>query len=146
MRLAERDQCALLSMPSLARHRGVAAPQPRRSRNWVAGQSLRYACAMALVGPPPMLDSNPFSVMLEDLRSERSGVPYPPGETRFSIARTRRFANEPLEMLLEAYARYGPVFTLRVFHSNVVFMLGPEANHYLLVSHASNFTWRDGHF
>jgi cytochrome P450 len=93
-----------------------------------------------------MLDSNPFSVMLEDLRSERSGVPYPPGETRFSIARTRRFANEPLEMLLEAYARYGPVFTLRVFHSNVVFMLGPEANHYLLVSHASNFTWRDGHF
>jgi cytochrome P450 len=93
-----------------------------------------------------MLDSNPFSVMLEDLRAERSGVPYPPGETRFSIARTRRFANEPLEMLLEAYARYGPVFTLRVFHSNVVFMLGPEANHYLLVSHASNFTWRDGHF
>ncbi len=101
---------------------------------------------MALVGPPPMLDSNPFSVMLEDLRSERSGIPFPPGETRFSIARTRRFANEPLEMLLESYERYGPVFTLRLFHSNVVFMLGPEANHYLLVSHASNFTWRDGHF
>jgi cytochrome P450 len=101
---------------------------------------------VALVGPPPVLDSNPFAVMLEDLRSERSDVPFPPGETRFSIARTRRFANEPLEMLLECYARYGSVFTLRLFHSNVVFMLGPEANHYLLVSHASNFTWRDGHF
>ena len=49
-------------------------------------------------------------------------------------------------MLLEYYERYGPVFTLRLFHWNVVFMLGPEANHYILVSHASNFTWRDGHF
>lgn len=100
---------------------------------------------MALVGPPPMLDSNPLAVMLEDLRSERSG-PFPPGETRFSIARTRRFANEPLEMLLEFYERFGPVFTMRVFHSNVVFMLGPEANHHILVSHASNFRWRESHF
>ncbi|HTA05640.1 MAG TPA: cytochrome P450, partial [Solirubrobacteraceae bacterium] len=39
-----------------------------------------------------------------------------------------------------------PIFTLRLFHSNVVFMLGPEANHHILVSNASNFTWRDGHF
>ncbi len=101
---------------------------------------------MALVGPPPMLGSNPLSVMLDDLRSERSGVPFPPGETSFSLARTRRFANEPLEILLECYERYGPIFTLRVFHSNVVWMLGPEANHQILVSHASNFTWRDGHF
>ncbi|HTB69967.1 MAG TPA: cytochrome P450 [Solirubrobacteraceae bacterium] len=101
---------------------------------------------MALVGPPPMLNSNPLSVMLDDLRSERSGVPYPPGETRFSLARTRRFASEPLELLLESYERYGPIFTLRLFHSNVVWMLGPEANHHVLVSHANDFTWRDGHF
>jgi cytochrome P450 len=101
---------------------------------------------MALVGPPPMLDSNPFSVMIEDLRSERSGVPFPPGETRFSIPRTRRFAEDPLPILLENYERYGPIFTLRLFHSNVVFMLGPEANHHILVSHASNFTWRESHF
>jgi cytochrome P450 len=94
-----------------------------------------------------MLDSNPFSVMLQDLRDERSaGIAFPPGETRFSLSRTRRFAGEPLEMLLEAYERYGPVFTLRLFHSNVVFMLGPQANHYMLVSHASNFRWREGHF
>jgi cytochrome P450 len=94
-----------------------------------------------------MLNSNPFSVMLQDLRDERSaGIAFPPGETRFSIPRTRRFANEPLEMLLENYERYGPVFTLRLFHSNVVFMLGPDANHYMTVSHASNFAWREGHF
>jgi retinoid hydroxylase len=102
---------------------------------------------MALVGPPPLLDSNPFSVLLSDLRDERAAtVPYPPGETRFSMARTRRFANEPLQVLLEAYERFGPVFTLRIFHGNVVFMLGPAANHYITVSHASNFLWRDGHF
>lgn len=102
---------------------------------------------MALVGPPPLIDSNPFSVLVGDLRDERAAtVPFPPGETRFSLARTRRFAEEPLPMLLEAYDRYGPVFTLRIFHGNVVFMLGPAANHYILVSHASNFLWREGHF
>jgi cytochrome P450 len=94
-----------------------------------------------------MLNSSPLSVMLADLRDERAAtVPYPPGETRFSLVRTRRFADDPLPMLLEAYERFGPVFTLRLFHSNVVFMLGPAANHYITVSHASNFSWREGHF
>jgi cytochrome P450 len=62
------------------------------------------------------------------------------------MARTRRFAEEPLPMLLDAYERFGPVFTLRLLHGNVVFMLGPAPNHYITVSHASNFVWRDGHF
>src|SRR5437588_9928330 len=62
------------------------------------------------------------------------------------MRRTRRFAAEPLPMLLDAYERFGPVFTLRLFHGNVVFMLGPAANHYITVSHASNFQWREGHF
>ena len=89
-----------------------------------------------------MVDVNPFGVLLEDLRDERrAGVPFPPGETRLSLARTKRFADEPLEILLECYERYGPIFTVRLFHSNVVFMLGPAANHYVLVSHASNFLW-----
>src|SRR5271165_4568052 len=102
---------------------------------------------MALVGPPPLLGSNPFSVLLEDLREEReASVPFPPGETRFSLSRTRRFAEDPLSLLLESYERFGPIFTLRLFHGNVVFMLGPEANHYITVSHASNFVWREGHF
>ncbi len=102
---------------------------------------------MALVGPPPLLNSSPLSALLEDLRDERGAtVPFPPGETRFSLTRTRRFAEEPLPMLLEAYERFGPIFTLRLFHGNVVFMLGPEANHYITVSHASNFLWRESHF
>src|ERR1700733_9973783 len=102
---------------------------------------------MALVGPAPLLNSKPLAVMLDDLRDERAAtVPFPPGETRFSLNRTRRFANDPLPLLLESYERFGPVFTLRLFHSNVVFMLGPAANHYITVSHASNFRWREGHF
>jgi cytochrome P450 len=102
---------------------------------------------VALVGPPPLLNSSPLSVLLADLRDERAAtVPFPPGETRLSLARTRRFADQPLPMLLDAYERFGPIFTLRLFHSNVVFMLGPAANHYMTVSHASNFLWREGHF
>ena len=102
---------------------------------------------MALLGPPPMVDVNPLAVMIQDLREERAAsVPFPPGETSFSMHRTRAFADEPLPLLVEAYERYGPIFTTRLFHSNVVWMLGPEANHYITLSHASNFEWRDGHF
>jgi cytochrome P450 len=94
-----------------------------------------------------MLDRSPVRVLLDDLRDEwRADVPFPAGETAVSLPRTRRFANEPLEMLLECYERYGPIFTLRLFHSNVVFMLGPAANHFVLVSHAGEFQWREGHF
>jgi cytochrome P450 len=90
--------------------------------------------------------TSPFAVILDDLRDERSAtVPFPPGETSFSMARTGRFAGEPLAMLLESYERFGPVFTLRLAHGNVVFMLGPAANHYITVSHASNFLWRESH-
>src|ERR1700691_3535393 len=102
---------------------------------------------MPLIGPEPLRPFNPFAVMVHDARRDRGkGVRSPPGETSFSMARTRRFANEPLELLLECYERYGPVFTVRVLHGNVVFMLGPAANHYMTVSHASNFTWRESHF
>ncbi len=102
---------------------------------------------MPLTGPPPVRPYNPFVVMASELWAEhKNEVPYPPGETRFSMARTRQFANDPLPLLLECYERYGPVFTVRVLHSNVVFMLGPAANHYMTVSHASNFIWRESHF
>jgi cytochrome P450 len=102
---------------------------------------------VALIGPPPVLNRKPLAVMFEDLRDERTAsVPFPPGETSFSLIRTRRFADDPLPLLLDAYERFGPIFTLRLFHSNVVFMLGPAANHYVTVSHASNFQWRESHF
>jgi cytochrome P450 len=99
----------------------------------------------ALAGPPPV-DPSPLHRLTADLRLERAAtVPFPPGDTRVSLRRTRQALRDPLPMLLDAYERYGPVFTLRIFHGNVVFMLGPEANHHMLVSHAQNFSWRDGH-
>jgi cytochrome P450 len=100
---------------------------------------------MSLAGPPPM-SFNPLERLSADLLSElRTEVPFPPGDTSFSLRRTRRFAVYPLALLLDAYERYGPVFTLRIFHGNSVFMIGPEANHYITVSHAANFSWREGH-
>jgi cytochrome P450 len=99
---------------------------------------------MSLAGPQPV-STNPILRVANDLRAERAAtVPFPPGATHLSARRTRRMLRDPLGLLLESYERYGPVFTLRVFHGRVVFMLGPEANHYMTVSHAQNFSWREG--
>jgi cytochrome P450 len=98
------------------------------------------------LAPPPPVSTNPFRRLYDDLRTElETDVSFPPGDTKPSLVRTKRFAEQPLPLLLDAYERYGPVFTLRIFHGRVVFMLGPEANHYVTVSHADNFRWRDGH-
>src|SRR3954466_1760226 len=96
--------------------------------------------------PPPPVSSNPLVRIARDVATERRAtVPFPPGWKRFSMRRTSSFSRKPLPLLLEGYERFGPVFTIRVLHGNVVFMLGPEANHYMTVSHAANFSWRDGH-
>ena len=55
-------------------------------------------------------------------------------------------AHDPLPLLLSSYERYGPIFSLRLFYARIVFMLGPEANHYVTVSHPENFHWREGSF
>ena len=99
-----------------------------------------------LDSPPRLRSYNPFVVLVQDLLDERSTVPFPPGETRFSMARTQRFAEDPLSLLLESYERFGPVFTLRLFHANAIFALGPAANHHITVSHASNFLYRTSYF
>jgi cytochrome P450 len=102
---------------------------------------------MPVLEPPLLRHENPFRIVAQDIADERAAtVPYPPGDTSFSLARTKRFIEEPLPLLLEGYERYGPIFTMRVLHSNVVFMLGPAANHYITVSHANNFLWRESHF
>lgn len=61
------------------------------------------------------------------------------------MRRTHQFSNNPLPLLLDAYREYGPIFTMRIFYAPVVFLIGPEANHFVTVSGASNFRWRDGH-
>jgi cytochrome P450 len=100
---------------------------------------------VALPSTPSRQTTDPLLLLIGDVRSERAAeVPFPPGEVKFSMARTIRFSEDPLPLLLESYERFGPVFTLRLGYGRNVFMLGPEANHYITVSHASNFHWREG--
>jgi cytochrome P450 len=101
---------------------------------------------MAVTAPKPM-GSNPVRRIVDDLVAERRApVPFPPGPNDFSAGRTFRFVRDPLPILLHSYHEHGPIFSLRIFHGRVVFMLGPEANHYMTVSHAANFHWRESSF
>ncbi|MHB8691411.1 MAG: cytochrome P450 [Solirubrobacteraceae bacterium] len=81
--------------------------------------------------------------LLDELTHRRR---LPPGELTFSLLRTHRFQRDTLRMLLEYYERFGPVFTFRSLHRPIVAMIGPEANHFVTVSGAGNFSWRKGMF
>lgn len=115
--------------------------------HWLAGQPRGMVAGMSLAGPPAPLTTNPVRRMVRDVRNERRiAHELPPGDVAFSMSRTRAMLRDPLTMLLDAYERHGPVFSLRILHHVNVFALGPEANHHLLVSNAKNFSWRDGGF
>src|SRR5215204_4856475 len=97
------------------------------------------------VAPPPPVPSSLLERVRSDMRWQKAARgQFPPGELRFSMRRTRDFEREPLPLLLRLHEEYGPVFSMRLMYAPVVFGLGPEANHYMTVSGASNFRWRDG--
>lgn len=99
------------------------------------------------VARPPEMSGNPFRRVFGDLYDEwRGRGKFPPGHTDFSWARTHQIAHDPLPLLLGAYEEFGPIFSLRLLHSRVVFMLGPEANHFVTVGHPENFHWRESSF
>ena len=96
-------------------------------------------------GPRPAFPGP--QAVISDIRQERRAkrrAPFPPGENRFNLRNTWRFRHDPLHLLLEAYQRHGPAFGMRIMFGLNVFMIGPEANHFMLVSGRENFTWRDG--
>jgi cytochrome P450 len=96
---------------------------------------------------PQPVTHNPIVRIASDLREEwRSRGHFPPGPTRFSARRTYGIVHDPLPILLGLYEEHGPVFTTRLFHGKQVWMLGPEANQYVLVTHPENFRWREGNF
>jgi cytochrome P450 len=97
------------------------------------------------VAPPPSVPAGVIERVRSDMRWQRAARgQFPPGELSFSMRRTREFEREPLPLLLRLYEEFGPVFSMRLMYAPVVFALGPEANHYITVSGASNFRWRDG--
>lgn len=96
---------------------------------------------------PPQMKANAALRVLRDVRDELATTePFPPGPVDFDVGRTLKMVRDPLPILLDAYERYGPVFSLRILHGRQVFALGPEANHQILVSKASSFHWREGGF
>ncbi len=99
-----------------------------------------------LAAPPPLRHSRLLAVVGSEIAEELTDrAAYPPGESSFSPARIRHFNDERdlRALLLDCYRRYGPVFTVRLMQRRLVFMIGPAANHYMTVSHASNFTIRE---
>src|SRR3954465_8720102 len=101
----------------------------------------------APVARPPEMSGNPVRRVFGDLWEEwRERGKFPPGGPDFSWARTPQIAHDPLPLLLSAYEEFGPIFSLRLLHSRVVFMLGPEANHFVTVAHPENFHWRESSF
>jgi len=97
-----------------------------------------------IVRPAALTHSPIKRLKREFLAEHRREGPYPPGLLKPSLGRTIGFAKDPLPILLDSYERFGPVFTLRIMSVPVVFMLGPEANHFALVSNADRFSWREG--
>lgn len=96
---------------------------------------------------PKQMSANPVRRVVEDIASEwRGRGQFPPGPADFSFARTHQIAHDPLPLLLGAYEEFGPIFSMRLLHTRVIFMLGPEANQFVTVAHPENFHWRESSF
>lgn len=96
---------------------------------------------------PSQMSDNPVRRVVGDLAAEwRGRGRFPPGPGNFSLRRTHAIAHDPLPVLLGAYEEHGPIFSMRLLHTRVVFMLGPEANHFITVAHPEHFHWREGSF
>ena len=79
----------------------------------------------------------------DERRAKRRGT-FPPGDNDFSLRNTLRFRRDPLNLILEGYQRHGPIFGMRIVFGYNLAMIGPEANHFMLVSGRENFVWREG--
>ena len=98
--------------------------------------------------PAPM-ELGLFHRIADDMRRERRvrrRSALPPGSLGFSWSNTRRIIADPLTLLLEHEQRYGPVFTLRLLHEPIVWAIGAEVNHQILVTEFDAFQWREGRF
>ena len=98
---------------------------------------------------PVPLDQRLLVRIADDMRRERRvrrRATLPPGSIAFSWSHTRRIIADPLTLLLEHERRFGPVFTIRLLHEPIVWAIGAEVNHQILVSDFDAFQWREGRF
>ncbi len=103
--------------------------------------------AIAVSHHPPPRRSPDLRIVATDILDElRRRESVPPGELSFSFARTQRFQRDFLRSTLSYYERFGPIFSIRSMHRPIVAMIGPDANHFVTVSGADNFSWREGMF
>ena len=120
------------------------APIPKALSSGQPAGGMLAAMALSVPRPPT---TNPLARIRDDLgiewRAARRG-PLPPGSKLPSIVLTERMRRDPLSVLLTAYEEHGPIFAIRIFHAIHVFMLGPEANRFILVTDRDKFRWRDG--
>src|SRR6202020_3284622 len=98
---------------------------------------------------PAAMDVGLFARISDDVRRERRvrrRAALPPGSTAFSWPNTSRIIADPLTLLLEHERRFGPVFTIRLLHEPIVWAIGAEVNHQILVGDFDAFQWREGRF
>jgi len=70
--------------------------------------------------------------------------PLPPGSFGLPfIGETLKFLRDP-DFAAKRQAQYGSIFKSRIIGQPTVFFCGPEANEFLLASHADCFSWRGG--
>lgn len=113
-----------------------------------ATEALTPSRTISAPAPAPM-EVRLFARIADDIRRERRvrrTAALPPGSTAFSWNHTRRIIADPLTLLLEHERRYGPVFTIRLLHEPIVWAIGAEVNHQILVSDFDAFQWREGRF
>src|SRR3984885_7332976 len=99
--------------------------------------------------PPARPEMRLVQRIAGDVRRERRirrRAALPAGSTAPSWANTRRVISDPLGLLLEHERRFGPVFTIRLLHEPIVWAIGAEVNHQILVSDFDAFSWREGRF
>jgi cytochrome P450 len=113
-----------------------------------ATQTLIPTRTVSAARPAPM-DMRLLARIGDDVRRERRirrSAQLPPGSTAPSWSHTRRIISDPLGLLLEHERRFGPVFTIRLLHEPIVWAIGAEVNHQILVSDFDAFEWRHGRF
>ena len=91
--------------------------------------------------------TNPVGRLAGDIWVQRKARgEFPPGPRDFNLKRTFTFARDPLSILLPLEREHGPIFSVKLLHTQGVFMIGPEANTFVTVQHPEKFHWRESSF